>query len=141
MKGWIYARYGGPEVLEWADLPDPAPGRGEVAVRVVACALNPLDWKLRAGQLRFMTAGRLPRGVGYDFAGVVESVGEGLTRLERGEAVVGILHPMKSGNSNGSTRWSKTLAVTLAPLSGLPSSLRTTPWNSMGVLIISLALS
>lgn len=96
MKGWIYARYGGPEVLEWADLPDPAPGRGEVAVRVVACALNPLDWKLRAGQLRFMTAGRLPRGVGYDFAGVVESVGEGLTRLERGEAVVGILHPMKS---------------------------------------------
>ncbi len=75
MKAWVFRRYGGPEVLEWAELPEPVPRKGEIVVRVVAAALNPLDWKLRAGQFRFMTAGRLPRGVGYDYAGVVERVG------------------------------------------------------------------
>lgn len=104
MKGWIFRRYGGPEVLEWADLPDPVPGRGEIVVRVVAAALNPLDWKLRAGQFRLMTAGRLPRGVGYDYAGVVESVGEGAARLRPGEAVVGIVNPMKSRHGSMAER-------------------------------------
>ena len=56
MKAWIFGRYGGPEVLEWADLPDPVAGKGEIVVRVVAAALNPLDWKLRAGQYKVMTA-------------------------------------------------------------------------------------
>ncbi|MGE3707607.1 MAG: NADP-dependent oxidoreductase, partial [Vicinamibacterales bacterium] len=68
VKAWIFRRYGGPEVLEWAELPEPVPGRGEIVVRVVAAALNPLDWKLRAGQFKVMTLGRLPRGVGYDYA-------------------------------------------------------------------------
>ncbi|MGE0358893.1 MAG: NAD(P)-dependent alcohol dehydrogenase [Burkholderiales bacterium] len=96
MKAWIYRRYGGPEVLEWAELPDPVPGRGEIVVRVVAAALNPLDWKLRAGQFKVMTLGRLPRGVGYDYAGVVEAVGEGVARLKAGDEVVGIVNPMNS---------------------------------------------
>jgi NADPH:quinone reductase-like Zn-dependent oxidoreductase len=99
MKAWTFARYGGPEVLEWVDLPDPVPGKGEIVTRVVAAALNPLDWKLRAGQYKVMTAGRLPRGVGYDYAGVVESVGEGVTRLGPGDAVVGIVNPVDSRNA------------------------------------------
>ena len=99
MKAWIFGRYGGPEVLEWADLPDPVPGKGEIVVRVVAAALNPLDWKLRAGQYKVMTAGRLPRGVGYDYAGVVEAIGEGVTRLKVGDAVAGIVNPVDSRNA------------------------------------------
>jgi NADPH:quinone reductase-like Zn-dependent oxidoreductase len=99
MKAWTFARYGGPDVLEWAELPDPVPGKGEIVTRVVAAALNPLDWKLRAGQYKVMTAGRLPRGVGYDYAGVVESVGEGVTRLRPGDAVVGIVNPVDSRNA------------------------------------------
>jgi len=99
VKAWCFSRYGGPEVLEWADLPDPTPGKGEIVVRVVASALNPLDWKLRAGQYKVMTAGRLPRGVGYDYAGVVESVGEGVARLKAGDAVVGIVNPVDSRNA------------------------------------------
>ena len=96
MKAWIFGRYGGPEVLEWADLPEPVAGKGEIVVRVVAAALNPLDWKLRAGQYKVMTAGRLPRGVGYDYAGVVESAGAGVARLKPGDAVVGIVNPVES---------------------------------------------
>lgn len=99
MKAWTFARYGGPEVLEWTDLPDPVPGKGEIVTRVVAAALNPLDWKLRAGQYKVMTVGRLPRGVGYDYAGVVESVGEGVARLKPGDAVVGIVNPVDSRNA------------------------------------------
>lgn len=99
MKAWTFGRYGGPEVLEWVELPDPVPAKGEIVVRVVASALNPLDWKLRAGQYKVMTAGRLPRGVGYDYAGVVESVGEGVARLKAGDAVVGIVNPVDSRNA------------------------------------------
>lgn len=99
MKAWMFGRYGGPEVLEWAEVPEPVAGKGEIVVRVVAAALNPLDWKLRAGQYKVMTAGRLPRGVGYDYAGVVESVGEAVTRLQPGDAVVGIVNPVESRNA------------------------------------------
>jgi len=96
MKAWIFRRYGGPEVLEWADLPEPVPGTGEIVVQVVAAALNPLDWKLRAGQYKAMTLGRLPRGVGYDYSGVVTAAGSGVTRLRPGDAVVGIVNPATS---------------------------------------------
>ncbi len=111
MKSWIFRRYGGPEVLEWADLPDPVPGKGEIVVRVVAAALNPLDWKLRAGQFKVMTVGRLPRGVGYDYAGVVEAVGEDVSRLKPGDAVVGIVNPMASRNGTMAVRVSANEAL------------------------------
>jgi NADPH:quinone reductase-like Zn-dependent oxidoreductase len=111
MKAWIFRRYGGPEVLEWAELPEPVPRKGEIVVRVVAAALNPLDWKLRAGQYRFMTAGRLPRGVGYDYAGVVASVGEGVSRLKPGDSVVGMLNPLTSRNGAMAERVCATQAL------------------------------
>lgn len=111
MKAWIYARYGGPEVLEWVEIPDPVPGPGDIVVRVVAAALNPLDWKLRAGQFRIVTAGRLPRGVGYDYAGTVEAVGKGVTRLRPGDAVVGIVNPTKSRQGSMAERVCATEAL------------------------------
>lgn len=120
MKAWIFRRYGGPEVLEWADLPDPVPGKGEIVVRVVAAALNPLDWKLRAGQYRMMTVGRLPRGVGYDYAGIVESVGEGVARLKPGGAVVGIVNPAQSRNAAMAERVCATEALATAKPETLP---------------------
>ena len=45
MKAWIYRAYGGPEVLDLAQVDTPVPARGEVRLRVCAFALNPLDWK------------------------------------------------------------------------------------------------
>jgi NADPH:quinone reductase-like Zn-dependent oxidoreductase len=120
MKAWTFARYGGPEVLEWVDLPEPVPGKGEIVTRVVAAALNPLDWKLRAGQFKVMTAGRLPRGVGYDYAGVVEAVGEGVTRLKPGDAVVGIVNPVESRNAAMAERVCATEALATVKPASLP---------------------
>lgn len=97
MHGWTYRRYGGPEVLEWTSLPATPPGEGEIAVRVVAASLNPLDWKLREGMFKLFARG-VPRGMGYDYAGVVEAAGPGVTRFKAGDAVVGMLDPIRAAN-------------------------------------------
>ncbi|GLZ00138.1 NADPH:quinone reductase [Actinoplanes sp. NBRC 103695] len=67
----------------------PLPGSGEVLVRVVAAAANAMDWKIRNGEMRLLTGRGFPRGMGNDFAGVVEAAGEGVTRLRAGDAVLG----------------------------------------------------
>ncbi len=95
MKAWIYRAYGGPEVLELAEVDTPAPARGQLRLRVGAFALNPLDWKLRSGHFRLMTRGGLPRGVGYDVAGVVDAAGA-QTTVRPGEAVVAMINPYAS---------------------------------------------
>jgi NADPH:quinone reductase-like Zn-dependent oxidoreductase len=97
MHGWMYRRYGGPEVLEWTGLTGTPPGEGEIAVRVACASLNPLDWKLREGQFKLFARG-VPRGMGYDYSGVVESVGPGVTGFAPGDAVVGMLDPIRAAN-------------------------------------------
>ena len=82
-------RYGGPDVMRYADLPDPPPGRGEVLVSVKAASVNPLDYKIRRGDLRIVTGGRFPKVLGCDFAGVVASCGPGISDLLPGDAVYG----------------------------------------------------
>jgi NADPH:quinone reductase-like Zn-dependent oxidoreductase len=84
-----YHRYGGPDVMRLEEFEPEAPGRGQVQVRVRAAAANPMDWKIRNGELRPMTGGGFPRGVGQDFAGVVEAVGEGTSHLHVGDRVLG----------------------------------------------------
>lgn len=89
MKRLQYHRYGGPDVLMLEDADTPTPGRGQVLVRVRAAAANAMDWKIRNGEMRAMTGRKFPRGVGHDFAGIIERVGEGITRLDVGDAVLG----------------------------------------------------
>ena len=45
----VYSEFGGPEVLQLIDVPDPVPGPGEVAIRVEAAGVNPIEWKVRKG--------------------------------------------------------------------------------------------
>ncbi|MFI7453652.1 NADP-dependent oxidoreductase [Nonomuraea sp. NPDC049714] len=84
-----YHRYGGPEVLRLEDFAPAPPGPGQVLVRVKAAAANPMDWKIRSGEMKVMTGRKFPRGVGHDFAGVVTAVGAGVTRLGVGDEVLG----------------------------------------------------
>tara|TARA_R110002049_G_scaffold262589_2_gene438676 strand:- start:27704 stop:28600 length:897 start_codon:yes stop_codon:yes gene_type:complete len=67
------------------------PGLGQVSVDVKAASVNPLDWKVRNGVLKRLAGRLLPRGMGRDFSGVVAIIGEGVTRLKPGDAVVGML--------------------------------------------------
>ncbi|GAA1128863.1 NADP-dependent oxidoreductase [Streptomyces javensis] len=84
-----YHQYGGPEVLRLEDFEPARPGTGEVLVRVKAAAANPMDWKIRSGDMKTLTGRRFPRGLGHDFAGVIEAVGDGVTRLGVGDEVLG----------------------------------------------------
>lgn len=90
MKTVQYHRYGGPEVLRLEEIPTPVPERGQVRVRVHAASANPADWAVRAGSLRLVSGRRFPRGLGHDFAGVVDAVGPGVTRFRAGDEVFGI---------------------------------------------------
>jgi NADPH:quinone reductase-like Zn-dependent oxidoreductase len=84
-----YSRFGGPEVLEIVEREDPAPDTGQVRLSVRAAAVNPLDWKLRGGAMASEDAPPEPRVPGFDVAGVVEEVGEGVTDLSVGDEVLG----------------------------------------------------
>jgi NADPH:quinone reductase-like Zn-dependent oxidoreductase len=84
------SRFGGPEVLEPVDLPTPEPIPTEVRVRVQAAGVNPVDWKTRQGGARARALYDPPVVLGWDVAGVVDSVGGGVTRFAVGDEVFGM---------------------------------------------------
>jgi NADPH:quinone reductase-like Zn-dependent oxidoreductase len=88
MKAAQFSRFGGPEVLEIVDLPDPHPGPGQVRIVVRAAGINATDWKLRQGLLSFGEG--LPQTTGRDVAGVVDEIGEGVTDVAAGDRVFGV---------------------------------------------------
>jgi NADPH:quinone reductase-like Zn-dependent oxidoreductase len=89
MKRIQYDQYGGPGHMRIADFEPSNPGKGQVLIRVSAAAANPMDWKIRRGDLKFMTGRRFPRGVAHDFAGTVERVGKDINHFKTGAAVFG----------------------------------------------------
>lgn len=89
MKRIQYQQYGGPEVMRLEQFELEAPGKGEVAVRVRFAAINPIDWKLRQGDMKIVTGSRFPRAMGMDLSGTVMSVGPGVTRFKVGDEVFG----------------------------------------------------
>jgi NADPH:quinone reductase-like Zn-dependent oxidoreductase len=97
MKKLIYNRFGGVDVLELAEVARPALMPDGVLVRVKAASLNPLDWKIRAGEMKLVTGTTFPKGVGIDFAGVVEAVGEGVSGFRPGDEVLGLGDMFKGG--------------------------------------------
>ena len=97
MKRIQYHRYGGPEVLRVEEFELAAPGRDQIRVRVRAAAANPMDWKIRKGEMKMMTGRKFPRGLGHDFAGVVEAVGPNVTRFKVGDEVFGATGLKESG--------------------------------------------
>lgn len=87
MKAVLCTRYGGPDDLELADLPDPVAGAGEVVVRVAAAGLNFFDTLIIAGKYQLKPA--FPFSPASEFAGEIESVGVDVIGLAPGDLVVG----------------------------------------------------
>jgi NADPH:quinone reductase-like Zn-dependent oxidoreductase len=75
------------------DVPTPAPGAGEVLVRVRYASLNPVDWKIATGSFRPLVRGGRPRTMGSDFAGEIVALGNGVESLRVGERVWGFVDP------------------------------------------------
>ncbi|WP_328604418.1 NADP-dependent oxidoreductase [Amycolatopsis sp. NBC_00345] len=86
----VYEKFGGPEVLELREVPEPHAGPGEVRIRVAAAGLNPMDWVLASQPEAAARFGiTVPSGFGYDLAGVVDEVGDGATGFAVGDRVLG----------------------------------------------------
>ena len=86
MKAARFDRFGGPEVLEIVDLPDPHPGPGEIRIAVRAAGVNPSDWKKRRG----LMDPELPQTLGHEAAGIVDELGEGVEDVAVGDRVFGL---------------------------------------------------
>lgn len=87
MKAIVITGYGGRDKLQLRTVEKPGPGPTEILLRVKAASLNPIDWKLRRGQLRFVWRLKFPFTPGFDVAGVVESTGHGATLWKAGHEV------------------------------------------------------
>ena len=94
MKAAFIERHGGPEVLQYGDLPDPVAGPGEVVIDTVAASVNGADWKVRAGEYR---QAKFPHVPGRDFSGVVSAIGEGVEDFKVGDAVFGVCEAGREG--------------------------------------------
>src|SRR2546421_6259821 len=86
MKAIVIHSSGGPEVLKYEDAPRPQPKDDEVLIRVMAAAVNPVDVFIREGR-----SNQFPLIPGMDVAGVVEQVGNKVTKFKRGDAIYAYL--------------------------------------------------
>ncbi|MFD0337220.1 NADP-dependent oxidoreductase [Streptomyces sp. NPDC127117] len=89
MRKVSFAEFGGPDVLQLIDAEEPHAGPGQVRIAVRAAGVNPVDWRVREGQILKAHPIELPAGVGLDAAGVVDEVGEGVEGVEVGDHVFG----------------------------------------------------
>ncbi|WP_409492080.1 NADP-dependent oxidoreductase [Amycolatopsis sp. cmx-11-12] len=89
MKKVMFAEFGGPDVLRLIDAEEPHAGPGQVRIAVRAAGVNPVDWRVREGQVLGAHPTVLPSGVGLDASGTVDEVGAGVEGVEVGDPVFG----------------------------------------------------
>jgi NADPH:quinone reductase-like Zn-dependent oxidoreductase len=115
MKAVVYHRYGGPEVLELAEVAPPKIHVDSVLVRVQAAAVNPADLAMRAGYGDATVATYFPVIPGWDIAGVVEQVGIGVCEFESGDEVIGYVRASVAHQHGGYAEQVATEPRSLAP--------------------------
>ena len=89
MRAVVFDRYGGNEVVGTRDMPEPACGPDDVRIRVRTASVNPVDWKVRSGDVRILTGKRFPKVLGCECAGEIEAVGERVRKFKPGDRVIG----------------------------------------------------
>jgi NADPH:quinone reductase-like Zn-dependent oxidoreductase len=88
MKAAFIERHGGPDVLQFGDMPDPVASAGEIVVDIVAASVNGADWKVREGKSNQIS--HFPYILGRDFSGVVSAVADDVSDLSVGDEVFGV---------------------------------------------------
>ncbi|HET9409319.1 MAG TPA: alcohol dehydrogenase catalytic domain-containing protein, partial [Candidatus Sulfotelmatobacter sp.] len=87
MKAAVIHAYGSPDELKFEDVPDPSPGPGEVLIRTAATSINPLDVKMRSGEVKEYFPVSFPAILGWDVSGTVEKVGPDVKTFTKGDKV------------------------------------------------------
>jgi len=97
MKAVSIEKYGGPGVLQYKDHSIPQINDDELLIKVKASSVNPVDWKLRKGMLRFLPGQKLPKMLGGDIAGIVEKIGNNVIEFKIGDEIYGLISAAKGG--------------------------------------------
>jgi NADPH:quinone reductase-like Zn-dependent oxidoreductase len=125
-KAVRFAEYGGVDVLNVVDVPQPVPGPGQVLVRVKAAGINPGEAKIRAGLMHARWPATFPSGQGSDLAGIVTQTGPGVTGFAVGDEVVGY--------TNDRASQAEYVPVEAAHLIRRPAGV---PWAAAGSLFVA----
>lgn len=135
MKAVVIPRFGGPDVLEVADLPEPRPGPGEVRVRVAAATVNPTDLALRAGGYGPRPGGQDPPYIpGMELAGTVDALGPGVREPALGERVMAIVLPQRpQGGAQAEQVLVPQGGLAPMPAGSSPAEAATLPMNGLTV--------
>lgn len=120
MKAVVYNKYGSPSVLQIADFARPEAGPNEVQVRVFASSVNAIDAQARSGKLRLVDGLGWSKGTGMDFAGIISSVGPGVTSYQVGDRVWGCRATTRPGHHAAMAEY---LTVSTALIGHAPASL------------------
>ncbi len=99
MKAMILEEFGGPEVLQYTDMPDPVAGADEIVVEVHTASVNPADGKVRQGLGYGVENISFPYVLGRDFSGTVREAGAGVSDFKAGDAVFGVLEAGREGTN------------------------------------------
>ncbi len=97
MKTIYTTGYGEVSCLKIKSLKDPVPKNDQLLVKVHACSINPIDWKIRKGDIKPLGKKKPPKVLGCDFSGVVADVGANCLQFKKGDRVWGSLDPVKGG--------------------------------------------
>ncbi len=97
MRAIVVIKYGPVEVLEFQEVEKPLIEDNEILVQVQAFSVNPVDWKVRRGEVKLLTGRKPPKILGADYSGVVTEVGKQVTSYKIGDGVFGFVNAFKGG--------------------------------------------
>ncbi|MFJ5984877.1 zinc-binding alcohol dehydrogenase family protein [Lentzea sp. NPDC092896] len=115
MKAAQITSFGAPDVLRVVEVDRPAPGAGEILVRVEAASVNGHDTIVRAGGLKMVSGRAFPIGVGLDFTGVVVTTGSGVESYRAEDRVWGMVHPRQRHTVAGAAEYVVVAADRVSP--------------------------
>jgi NADPH:quinone reductase-like Zn-dependent oxidoreductase len=96
MKVIAYQKFGNTDVLQTVEETKPSIQSNQVLVKVKAVSVNPMDWKIRKGEMKLMSGSKFPKHTGVDFAGIIEDAGN--SGFKKGDEVFGVVkNMMKEG--------------------------------------------
>lgn len=127
MKAITYQKFGTTDVLQIVEQPKPVIKADQVLVKVKAFSINPMDWKIRNGEMTLMSGSKFPKHTGTDFSGIVEEIGSSVIDIRNGDEVFGVVkNMMKEGVSaeyvavTASLVWKKPADLSFAQAASIP---------------------
>lgn len=128
MQAIAYQSFGNTDVLQTIEEPKPTVQPDQVLIKVKAVSINPLDWKIRKGEMKLMSGSKFPKHTGIDFAGIIEDTGASVTNFKKGDEVFGVVkNNMKEGALAeyvavpATLVWKKPATISFAQAASIPT--------------------